>query len=65
MAYIVINNHAADGAEIDPTVLRVDTPEQVEAARAELRDRGLLFERISVGDPEDPDSFQTSERLYA
>lgn len=63
--YIVIDNFNADGSRTDPTVMRVDTDEQREAAKAELRARGISFERISVGDPEDPDSYQTTERLYA
>ena len=65
MAYIVIDNFNADGSKTDPTVMRIDTDEQREAAKAELRARGLQFERISVGDPEDPDSYQTTDRLHA
>ena len=34
MAYIVIDNFNADGSRTDPTVMRIDTDEQREAARA-------------------------------
>ena len=65
MAYIVIDNFAADGSKLDPSVYLIDTDEQREAAKAALRERGIAFERVSVGAPADPDSYQTTERLYA
>lgn len=65
MAYIVISKDS-DGSEIDPAiVLPVDTDEQRAAAKVAIREHGLTFERVSVGDPDDPDSYQTTQRLYA
>lgn len=65
MAYIVIDKDS-DGDKIDPAIiLSVDTDEQREMAKATLREHGLAFERVSVGDPQDPDSYQTTDRLYA
>lgn len=65
MSYIVISRDSDNDAIEPAIVLLTDTDEQREAARAALKDHGLAFERVSVGDPSDPDSYQTTQRLYA
>lgn len=50
---------------IENTAFAVDTEEQIAAAREALSEAGLTEAVVFAGDPECPDSYATSNKLFA
>lgn len=61
MSHIIIHINS----ELDPTTYPIDSYEEIVAAEAALRDAGLAFEDVWVGEPGSPDAYKNGQKLFA
>jgi hypothetical protein len=61
MAHIIIDINS----DLDPVTYEIETEEDEYAARVALRDAGLAWEDVWVGEPGTPDAHKSGGRLTA
>ena len=59
--YIVIDINS----DLDPITYPINTDDEIEKAQKALRDAGLAWEDVYVGDPDCPDSYVTETKFFA